>query len=135
MSESKNLYNMTSETHTLTGQLGNKIQLFIEEFVNLKTNWSNFENEIEKREKINSIHNSLGDINNLISNLKMLLTSIEEIQNKNDDSKVNIDELTEARNKLLEQSKEKARKIDSLINSLQSLDRDIQTYFTLKEDS
>jgi len=82
MSESKNLYNMTSETHTLTGQLGNKIQLFIEEFVTLKSNWSNFENEIEKKEKINSIHNSLGDINNLISNLKELLTSIEEMHNK-----------------------------------------------------
>lgn len=135
MSESKNLYNMTSETHTLTGQLGNKIQLFIEEFVTLKSNWSNFENEIEKKEKINSIHNSLGDINNLISNLKELLTSIEEMHNKNENSKVNIDELIEARNKLLKQSKEKAKKIDSLMNSLQSLDRDIQTYFTLKEDS
>ncbi|OUM62375.1 hypothetical protein PIROE2DRAFT_61929 [Piromyces sp. E2] len=134
MSENKSLFIMASESHTLTSQLGNKIQSFIEEFLNLKSNWINFENELEKKEKITSIHNSLSDINNLITNLKELLCNIEDQKNKNIDTEENIDELIETRNKLLEQSKEKARKIDSLINSLQSLDRDIQTYFSLKED-
>jgi len=135
MSESNDIFDMTSESHTMAGQLGSKIQLFIEDFINLKSNWSNFEDEMEKKEKITKLHNSLTDINNLITNLKKLLTGIEELQSKNEGSKTNVDVLIETRDKLLEQSKEKARKIDSLITTLQSLDRDIQTYFSLKENS
>ncbi|ORX80028.1 hypothetical protein BCR32DRAFT_269089 [Anaeromyces robustus] len=135
MSETKNLYQISSESHSLTEQLGSKIQSFLEDYINLKSNWSSFEDESIREEKIAQIHNSLTAINNLIGNLKELLTKIEEMKKKNVESKINIDELTELRHNLLEQSKEKARKIDSLITSLQSLDREIQTYFTLKENS
>ncbi|KAG4099692.1 hypothetical protein H8356DRAFT_1664106 [Neocallimastix lanati (nom. inval.)] len=130
-----NLQILSYETQTLTSQLGNKIQSFIEEFINLKSEWKNFEDEKEKKECITQIRNSLKDINILISNIKELLVNMEEINNKDEDSKISIEELTETRNKLLEQSKEKSRKIDSLITSLQILDRDVQTYFSLKENA
>eukprot|EP00833_Pecoramyces_ruminatium_P010676 jgi/Orpsp1_1/1184708/evm.model.c7180000090660.1 len=135
MSENKSLYTLSSEAYSLTGQLGNKIQSFTEEFINLKSDWKNIENEIEKKERITQIQNTLNEVNNLIINIKDDLINIEEMNNMNEKSKISIEELTETRNKLLEQSKEKSKRIDLLITSLQVLDRDIQTYFSLKETS
>jgi len=77
-----NLQILSYETQTLTSQLGNKIQSFIEEFINLKSEWKNFEDEKEKKECITQIRNSLKDINILISNIKELLVNMEEINNK-----------------------------------------------------
>jgi len=131
----KNISILSSETHTLTGQLGGKIQSFIEEFIILKSDWKNFENDENKKERITQIRNTLNDINNLTTNIKELLIKIEELDNKNGNSITSIEKLIEARDKLIEQSKEKSRRIDSLITSLQILDRNIQTYFSLKENS